>query len=319
MGLALAYELTRRGTRDVLVLERAYLNAGASGRNGGGVRAQWATPTMIRLARRSLELCDRFAVDGGERLFREVDTCSSPPPLSRWRASRRTRSCTGGRGSARASSVAPRPSTWCRSSTPALSRRVVQPGRRRGVPLAVPVGLRRPCRGGGRAHRDVHARHRFRDRGEARHGGGDRPRSCGATSWSSPPAPGRRRSRRCGVALPNRPTRHEILVTEPMKPWWARSACLGPRERALLLQSQRGELVGGMGRPARAGGSRAGVDVAIPGAVRARRDRLHPAARRHAPAVWAGCYDVTPDNNPVLGPAGFENFHHALGSSATAS
>ena len=23
---------------------------------------------------------------------------------------------------------------------------------------------------------------------------------------------------------------------------------------------------------------------------------------------WAGCYDVTPDNNPVLGPAGFENF-----------
>ena len=23
---------------------------------------------------------------------------------------------------------------------------------------------------------------------------------------------------------------------------------------------------------------------------------------------WAGCYDVTPDNNPILGPAGAENF-----------
>jgi sarcosine oxidase subunit beta len=28
---------------------------------------------------------------------------------------------------------------------------------------------------------------------------------------------------------------------------------------------------------------------------------------------WAGCYDVTPDNNPVLGPAGFENFHQLSG------
>ena len=38
----------------------------------------------------------------------------------------------------------------------------------------------------------------------------------------------------------------------------------------------------------------------------------------HAPPQ-AGCYDVTPDNNPVLGPAGFENFHQLSGSSATAS
>ena len=23
---------------------------------------------------------------------------------------------------------------------------------------------------------------------------------------------------------------------------------------------------------------------------------------------WAGCYDVTPDNNPILGSAGYQNF-----------
>jgi sarcosine oxidase subunit beta len=28
---------------------------------------------------------------------------------------------------------------------------------------------------------------------------------------------------------------------------------------------------------------------------------------------WAGCYDVTPDNNPILGPAGFANFHQLHG------
>ncbi|HYG68612.1 MAG TPA: FAD-dependent oxidoreductase, partial [Anaeromyxobacteraceae bacterium] len=65
MGLSTAYELTRRGIKDVLVLEQGYLTSGASGRNGGGIRAQWTTPTMIRLAKRSLELCNRFAVDMG--------------------------------------------------------------------------------------------------------------------------------------------------------------------------------------------------------------------------------------------------------------
>src|SRR5512139_2491275 len=51
-----------------------------------------------------------------------------------------------------------------------------------------------------------------------------------------------------GVALPNRPTRHEILVSEPLKPW------LDPLVSVLgnglyFSQSQRGEIVGGMGDP----------------------------------------------------------------------
>ena len=50
MGLALAYELgAARRSPTCSCSSAAYLNAGASGRNGGGVRAQWATPTMIRL------------------------------------------------------------------------------------------------------------------------------------------------------------------------------------------------------------------------------------------------------------------------------
>jgi len=28
---------------------------------------------------------------------------------------------------------------------------------------------------------------------------------------------------------------------------------------------------------------------------------------------WAGCYDVTPDNNPILGPAGYDNFEQLHG------
>ena len=65
MGLALAWNLAELGETDVVVLEKGYLCAGASGRNGGGVRMQWGTPTLIGLARRSIDLMSRFAADMG--------------------------------------------------------------------------------------------------------------------------------------------------------------------------------------------------------------------------------------------------------------
>lgn len=45
MGLAIAYNLARLGAENVLVLDRSYLCGGASGRNGGGIRAQWSSET----------------------------------------------------------------------------------------------------------------------------------------------------------------------------------------------------------------------------------------------------------------------------------
>lgn len=53
-GLAVARALTERG-RDVVVLERDGIGAGASGVQPGGVRQQWGTPVACRLARESVE------------------------------------------------------------------------------------------------------------------------------------------------------------------------------------------------------------------------------------------------------------------------
>jgi sarcosine oxidase subunit beta len=116
-----------------------------------------------------------------------------------------------------------------------------------------------------------------------------------------------------GVSLPNRPTRHEILVTEPLKPW------LDPLVSVLgsglyFSQSQRGELVGGMGDPLEPEG-------VVQGSTLRFLARFARAATATVPLLagvkvvrqWAGCYDVTPDNNPILGPAGFENFHQLSG------
>src|SRR6185369_6931466 len=61
MGLAIAYHLARLGVTNVTVVDRGYLCGGASGRNGGGVRAQWSTEANVRLMQESIRMCRDFA------------------------------------------------------------------------------------------------------------------------------------------------------------------------------------------------------------------------------------------------------------------
>ena len=48
MGLAIAYHLAELGVTKVTVVDRSYLCGGASGRNGGGVRAQFSSEANVR-------------------------------------------------------------------------------------------------------------------------------------------------------------------------------------------------------------------------------------------------------------------------------
>lgn len=62
MGLSTAYQLARlRGKRRIVVIERSYLVSGASGRNGGGVRMQWADQENVELMMRSIDICRGLA------------------------------------------------------------------------------------------------------------------------------------------------------------------------------------------------------------------------------------------------------------------
>ena len=61
MGLATAYELSLLGVENIVVVEKGYLCSGASGRNGGGVRAQWSSADNIRLMKESVRMCRDFA------------------------------------------------------------------------------------------------------------------------------------------------------------------------------------------------------------------------------------------------------------------
>src|SRR5690348_3417040 len=61
MGLSIAYNLASLGVTNVTVVDRTYLCGGASGRNGGGVRAQWSSEANVRLMQESIRMCREFA------------------------------------------------------------------------------------------------------------------------------------------------------------------------------------------------------------------------------------------------------------------
>src|SRR2546422_375199 len=69
MGLAAAAHAARLGQKGIVVLERSYLCAGASGRNGGGVRMQWSTEDNVLLMQESIELCRHFAAEMGVNVW----------------------------------------------------------------------------------------------------------------------------------------------------------------------------------------------------------------------------------------------------------
>lgn len=60
IGCSIAYNLALRGVRDVVVLEADRIARGSTAAAAGGIRLQFSTPTNIQLAQRSLEVWTRF-------------------------------------------------------------------------------------------------------------------------------------------------------------------------------------------------------------------------------------------------------------------
>jgi sarcosine oxidase, subunit beta len=66
VGTSVAYHLTRRGLTDIVLVERERLLAtGSTGRNAGGVRHQFSNAANIRLSIESVRLLERFAEEVG--------------------------------------------------------------------------------------------------------------------------------------------------------------------------------------------------------------------------------------------------------------
>jgi sarcosine oxidase subunit beta len=306
MGLATAYNLAALGLRDVVVLEGGHLASGASGRNGGGVRQQWSTELNIRLMQESLELCRGFAQEMGVNIWMreggylflakervQLERMEKAIALQN-RCGVPTRLLEAGEALRIVPELADGPFVGaCYNPTDAIvfpwpflwgyGRAAAE----RGVEIhtatpvtAIEAGARgfllRTHKGTLRAERVLAA----------------------AGAWSPQVA------RLVGLDLPTWPARHEILSTEALKPF------LRPMVAVLdsglyFSQSLRGEVVGGITLPEPRTreiqlGSRLHFLERMAAALCEAMPRLgHLKVVRQ----WAGPYDMSPDNDPIVGEA----------------
>jgi len=328
MGLSIAYHLAERGVTNVTVIDKGYLCGGASGRNGGGVRAQWSSEANVALMLESIRMCRNFAHQmkinvwfrqGGylflartpairERLEQSVTLQKRFGLSTRMLTPNEARRIvpeldTGGIEAASYNPddgvVFPWPFVWG----------YAQAARKRGVEVlawhevigfdttatAIDAVRIRRCgpRGTGSG-----ATHAIRTRKVVNAAGAWSPEVAGML----------------GVSLPNRPHRHEICSTEPLKPW-LKPLVADLSDGLYFSQSTRGEIVGGIANEYVAPGLDQRSSHAFLGKYALALVRACPIlASVKVLRQWAGCYDVTPDANPIVGAVEeVEHFYQASG------
>lgn len=317
IGLAIAYNLARRGVDDVVVIERGYLAEGASGRNGGGVRQQWSTELNIRLMQESVELCRRFAVDLGVNVwFRQggyLFLARSAKEIARLEKNiaiqNRCGVATRMLEPAKARDIVPEldltgiiaaaynPTDGILFPWPFLwgyARQAAAHGAR--IFTQTPVGGLEPVKTGGYV---VHT-----PRGAVR-----ARRVVNATGAWSP-----RLAQMIGVHVPTYPIRHEICSSEPLKPF-LRPMVSELSSGLYCSQSMRGEIVGGVTIPGHGSTYGMGSTLEFLATYARRLVRLMPILGEiKVLRQWAGPYDQSPDGNPILGAApGHPDFFLACG------
>lgn len=318
MGLSIAYNLAKNhGVTDVVVLDKGYLCGGASGRNGGGVRAQFSSEENIRLMQESIRICRDFARElrinvwfrqGGylfivrseerrralEKSVAVQNDCGLGTRMLTPREAQRLVPELDADGVVAASYnphdgvVFPWPFVWgYAQGAEKLGVDIspfteVQGFRTQGSRLVAVV----TNKGEIRTSRVVNA----------------------AGAWSPEVA------KLLGVHLPNHPHRHEICSTEPLK-LWLKPLVADLSNGLYFSQSMRGEIVGGISNHDVPPGLDMGSSAQFLALYARALVKTCPILGRvKVLRQWAGCYDLTPDANPIVGEVdGIEGFYQASG------
>jgi len=109
-------------------------------------------------------------------------------------------------------------------------------------------------------------------------------------------------ARRAGLEVPNVATRHEILATEPMRPFLD-PMVVRPSDGLYFSQTLRGEIVGGL-TMRHAAGTTGGMSTSpefLPRMARILTALIPRLGALNVLRAWSGFYDDTPDGFPVIG------------------
>ncbi len=318
MGLAIAYNLAHRhGITSITVLDQSYLCGGASGRNGGGIRAQWSSESNILLMRESIRICRSFAREMGFNVwFRQGGYLF----LARTEERRASLEKTV--------EVQNRCGLRTRMLTPKQAKKIVPElddsqivaasyNRNDGVVFPWPFvwGYAEAAKRLGVEVSVFTKVLGFKTRGNAMsavvtdRGTIETPQVVNAAGAWSP-----RVAKLLGVELPNRAHRHEICSTEPLK-FFLKPLVADLSNGLYFSQSMRGEIVGGISNDKVPGGIDMGSSKEFLGLYASALLRACPILGGvKVIRQWAGCYDLTPDQNPIVGEVDeVQGFYQASG------
>jgi len=254
-GLATARELAAEGMKNIVILEKNYIGSGSTGRCGGGIRQQWTTEENIRLAQESVALYENMSADLGYQVFFRqggylmiTESEDDLPAL-------RDAVVLQNRCDVPTEFLQPEE---CLKIVPDLDISSLKgatfcPKDGTAYPFAVVWGYARAChRAGvktfirttvtGITADDGGIRKVHTDRGDIATG---RVINC-AGPWA------RYMASMVGIQLPNKQERHEIMVSESLKPFLD-PMVISITNGIYFSQSLRGEIVGGIGDPAEPG------------------------------------------------------------------
>jgi sarcosine oxidase subunit beta len=331
MGLSIAYHLARLGVRDVTVVDRSYLCGGASGRNGGGVRAQWSSEANVRLMQESIKMCRDFASQMKINVwFRQGGYLF----LARTEEKRRALEASVALQNECGLATRMLTTKEARAIVPELDTDGVvaatynpddgvvfpwpfvwgfaQAAQKLGVEVATFTDVLGFETSGARIDgvvvQGVGEAGRARSANKGRQTIKTHKVVNAAGAWSPEIA------RMLGVALPNTPHRHEICSTEPLKPW-LKPLVADLTDGLYFSQSTRGEIVGGVGQERVPHGLNQESSFAFLGKYARALTRACPVLGSvKVLRQWAGCYDITPDANPIVGPVDeVPHFYQASG------
>jgi len=305
IGASIAYHLTARGVSNVVVLEKETLGAGSTGKNAGGIRQQFSSEINVRLSQLSLPRFERFADEFGiDIAFQQVGYLfliteeRDVAPFQRSLA------------------------LWERLGVPA--RRVERDEIRSIFPEIVidDVLFGTFCHADGHADptsilngfvaRARGAGARFRERSAVTGIDTDGGRVCAvrvgeeriacdvvidaAGAWA--PEIGRM----VGVALPIRPLRRQIFVTDSAPGLDHAIPLTVEMASSLYMHRESGGILMGMADPNDGPGYCETVNWDfVPTVVERALARLPLLAGASVRSGWAGLYEDTPDKHPIIG------------------
>jgi sarcosine oxidase subunit beta len=320
MGAATAYHLTLHGAGRVILVEReAQLGTGSTGKNAGGVRHQFSDPANIALSRESIALFERFESAIGHPIDFWQDgylfllsSAASERRFSESVALQRALGIdVGWLSAAEAAALAPgldvagvRAATFCAKDGIA-------------DPNGVTMGFAKAAQARGlTVLRDTEVLGIDVDRGAisgvATSAGPIATRTVvnAAGPWAGQVAAF------AGAPLPITPERRHIFIAQPASGGsWDDPPHAGttPRSRVMVIDfdttfyfhREGAGLLFGMGDP----DERPGFDTTVrwdflPAVTDVAVRRLPALAEASVTHAWAGLYEMTPDHNPVIGPAG---------------